>query len=40
VPAVEIVGIEVGVLPLLQWIVIPPLALRFARANGRGTQAG
>ncbi|OGA16539.1 MAG: hypothetical protein A3I63_11680 [Betaproteobacteria bacterium RIFCSPLOWO2_02_FULL_66_14] len=39
-PTVEIAGIEIGVSPLLQWLVIPPLALRFARATGRGTQAG
>lgn len=30
-PTVGILGIEIGVSPLLQWLVIPPLALRFAR---------
>ncbi|MFY9315904.1 MAG: hypothetical protein WAO95_10135 [Burkholderiales bacterium] len=38
-PTVGIMGIEIGVSPLLQWLVIAPLALRFARAHGRGTQA-
>lgn len=39
-PTVEIVGIEIGVSPLLQWIAIPPLALRLARGSGRAAQAG
>lgn len=39
-PTVEIAGVEIGISPLLQWIVIPPLALRFARGSGRATQAG
>lgn len=39
-PTVEIVGAAIGVSPLLQWIVIPPLALRFARGAGRAAQAG
>ncbi len=39
-PTVGIMGVEIGVSPLLQWLVIPPLALRFARGYCRGTQAG
>jgi hypothetical protein len=39
-PTVGIMGFEIGVSPLLQWLVIPPLALRFARGYRRGTQTG
>jgi len=30
-PTLNIAGIEIGVSPLLQWLVLPPLALYLAR---------
>jgi hypothetical protein len=30
-PVIELMGVRVGASPLLQWLVIPPLALYFAR---------
>ena len=34
-PRVRLAGIEIGLSPLLQWLVVPPLALRLARAGAR-----
>jgi hypothetical protein len=34
-PRLDLAGFEIGVSPLLQWLVIPPLALRFAWATSR-----
>jgi hypothetical protein len=30
-PRLELAGIEIGLSPLLQWLLLPPLALRLAR---------
>jgi hypothetical protein len=32
-PTVRIGGLEVGLSPLAQWLVVPPLALLFARGR-------
>lgn len=34
-PTLSLAGIEIGVSPLLQWLIIPPLALYFARRRTR-----
>jgi hypothetical protein len=34
-PKLELAGIEIGVTPLLQWLVVPPLALYLARKTPR-----
>jgi hypothetical protein len=33
-PTLELVGIRIGLSPLLQWLVVPPLALHLARRRG------
>lgn len=30
-PTIDLGGFEIGLSPLAQWVVIPPLALAFAR---------
>jgi hypothetical protein len=35
-PRVGLAGIEVGVTPLAQWLVVPPLALYLARRQRGG----
>lgn len=37
-PVVDFAGLEIGVSPLLQWLLIPPLALHLARACGSHLQ--
>ena len=35
-PVVTVFGFEVGLSPLLQWVVVPSVAFWFARRRGRG----
>jgi hypothetical protein len=34
-PRIEVAGFELGLTPIAQWLIVPPLALYFARASGR-----
>lgn len=34
-PSVHVGGVRIGLSPLLQWLVLPPLALHFSRRNRR-----
>jgi hypothetical protein len=38
-PRIELAGIDIGLSPLLQWLLLPPLALRLARRVTRLSPA-
>lgn len=38
-PVVRFLGLEIGLSPLLQWVVIPPLALWLAKVAARSSRA-
>jgi len=37
-PTLKLAGIEIGLSPLLQWLLLPPLALFLARRNHDARQ--
>ena len=39
-PTLELAGVKIGVAPLLQWLILPPLALYLARGNQNLLQPG